>query len=265
MATTRKERARIQTELLQIELQERKRALERELAQSGSAAEKAAIQSQIDALPAVGARGQASIDRANEGALAQYARSLNGDPADLAEQFVVDQLEAVQDGITGALQDAIGTKDPIIGSLLNLLVKEVIMKPLAEALASANSSGGGIGGLISGIGASIFGGGAGARAGGGNVVAGQVYKVNENGTEGFRPAQSGTIIPLGRMRGGASGGTTIVNAPQFNLRGAVITRELYADMQRISTQSATRAGTAAYAASQQSAPGTINKYSQLKV
>lgn len=37
------------------------------------------------------------------------------------------------------------------------------------------------------------------RAGGGPVSAGEFYRVNEFGGEGFRPNQSGTIIPLGEM------------------------------------------------------------------
>jgi hypothetical protein len=51
------------------------------------------------------------------------------------------------------------------------------------------------------------------RASGGNVSAGQLYRVNEAGMEAFRPAGSGTIIPLGQMAqaaGGGAGGLTVV-------------------------------------------------------
>lgn len=74
----------------------------------------------------------------------------------------------------------------------------------------------------------------------------------------------GETFAVGTRANAGRGGQTIINAPQFNLAGAVVTRELYADMERISSQSAARAGAASYAQSQQSTPGTLNKYTQLK-
>lgn len=106
------------------------------------------------------------------------------------------------------------------------------------------------------------------RASGGHVSAGQLVRVNEGASpgnvEGWRPQGSGDVIPLGRMKAARGGGMTIVNAPQFNLRGAVVTKELYADMERISASSARRAAGGAFVASQRSAPGTIAQYQKLK-
>lgn len=64
-----------------------------------------------------------------------------------------------------------------------------------QSLSAAVSGGGG--NLFSSLfsaGVSLFG-----RASGGAVSSGRLYRVNETGIEGFRPAQSGTIVPLGQM------------------------------------------------------------------
>lgn len=71
-----------------------------------------------------------------------------------------------------------------------------------------------------------------ARASGGHVSAGQVYRVNESGIEGFQPAGSGKIIPLGQMNAARPQGgvTTVVQPLHFDMRGAITTPELIADI-----------------------------------
>lgn len=67
------------------------------------------------------------------------------------------------------------------------------------------------------------------RASGGHVAAGQLYRVNERGPEGFRPAGSGTIIPLGRMAAPPhGGGVTVVQPMNVSFAGAITTPELMA-------------------------------------
>ncbi len=67
------------------------------------------------------------------------------------------------------------------------------------------------------------------RASGGHVSAGQLYRVNEAGVEGFRPAGSGTIVPLGRMAAARSGGgVTVVQPLNVSFAGAITTSELMA-------------------------------------
>lgn len=134
---------------------------------------------------------------------------------------MVDELQHVQDGITNALTDALGTDDPLIKSLINLFIEQVIMKPLADAFAQASSSGTGsvLGSLISGIG-SIFTGG--RRASGGHVNAGRMYRVNEGGgVEGFQPAGSGKIIPLGQMNRAGGSNITLRQSVHVDARGSV--------------------------------------------
>ncbi|QCI95169.1 hypothetical protein [Novosphingobium sp. EMRT-2] len=140
------------------------------------------------------------------------------------EGYVVDELNSVRDSIRSAVEKQIGIKDPLISSLLNLLIEDVLMKPIAAALdkaRAASGSSGILGGLFSAVG-SIFGGGSGigtgatsfasttaslraefGRASGGYVNAGQAYRVNEAASPGrveaFVPQDSGKIIPLGQM------------------------------------------------------------------
>jgi hypothetical protein len=152
---------------------------------------------------------QERIRRDYESPLQRYARGLNeSDLGDEAEQLIVDEIETVRGGIRDAIADAIGTDDPLITGLLDLLLQDLIFKPLANSL--ANAGGGSGGGLLQGIGnviGSIFGG---TRASGGYVSPGTMYRVNEGASpgrvEGFSPAGSGEIIPLGQMNALANGG-----------------------------------------------------------
>jgi len=130
-------------------------------------------------------------------------------------------------GSISVSRDAIGTDDPLITGLLDILLQEVLFKPLADSLANARGGGGDFfGSLLSGIG-SFFGG---ARATGGPVSAGKAYLVGERGPELMVPGASGTVIPNhaisaanSPLRGGgaASGGVVklvIEEGPQFASR-----------------------------------------------
>lgn len=143
--------------------------------------------------------------------------------------------------------------------------KEQGLRALAVILAQASldsfsPGGGGLGTLFGNIisGANTYFG----RASGGYVAPGQVVRVNEQrgGTELLRMgSQGGTVIPLGQANQVAKRqqSPVIVHAPQFNLKGAILTRELYADMERISNESASAAGEAAYTQAMKDAPGAV--------
>lgn len=225
MSTTRQDRLRIQNELLDLEIAERKRAIEREKDQAKRADDTKtveALDNELKSLDGVRQRGRTANEQDNEGPLAQYTRQLrNRDFGDQVEGLVVDELQSVEDGIADALSSAIGTKDPLINGLIRLLIQDVLLKPIAEALSQSGGAGGGdIFGSILKAGASIFGG---ARAGGGTVSAGKFYKTNEYGTEGYASfAQPGRIIPLGEMNGrGGRGNTTVNQTVQVDARNSV--------------------------------------------
>ncbi|WP_159975890.1 MULTISPECIES: tape measure protein [unclassified Novosphingobium] len=221
----------------------------------------------LDAQAEITSGRKAIATRSNQSPLEAYRDRLDrdaGETKDLVESYVVDELNSVRDSISGAIQKRLGVKDPLIAGLLNMFIEDVIMKPLAEALKGAGSGGGGFLGSLVNFGKSFIGSGSTpGRAIGGPVTAGRAYKVGESGEEMFVPQQNGVIVPNHRLKGN-SGGNTIISAPQFNLNAPVVTAELYADMQRISDQSATRAAGASFAQGQRSVPPTLSKYNQLK-
>lgn len=61
------------------------------------------------------------------------------------------------------------------------------------------------------------------------------------------------------ISGGRGGGTTVISSPQFDLRGAVVTADLYADMERIARANAAEAGALAYGKAMKDAPTAIQR------
>lgn len=213
ITSDREERARLERQILDIQIEAAKAELRNQIATlelaKGREKEVALLRQRLSDLDTIRANEAEGIARDNESPLQRYARGLNeSDLGDEAEQLIVDEIETVRGGIRDAIADAIGTDDPLITGLLDLLLQDLIFKPLANSLANASGGGGGgfFGSLLSGIG-SIFGG---ARASGGYVSPGTMYRVNEGSSpgrvEGFSPAGSGEIIPLGRMNALANGG-----------------------------------------------------------
>ncbi|MFT4056158.1 MAG: tape measure protein [Novosphingobium sp.] len=274
LADTAKERRAIELRRLDLAYRMEEAAIAEELVQAEIADDTkriAAARKRLADLEERRGLETEGVKRATEGPGQRYLRDVNKTGAQIGEDLEsigargLDTLnDGLADAITGAksLGDAFkNVANQIISDLLRIAIRQAIIKPLANALFGGSGGGGGLGGLIGGIGKSI--GISGARATGGPVAAGNTYLVGEKGPELFRPAGSGMIVPNHALKGRASS-TTVISAPQFNLAGAVITSELYADMQRISSQSASRAASGAYAAGQQSAPGTIAKYNQLR-
>lgn len=237
LADSQTERKRIALEMLDLEERYQRALLQAVISsETASKAEQQRAQVALDGLNAASSGKREATSRNNETPLEAYRRRLNrsdGAVKDDIESYVVEELDQVRDGIRGAIEKKLGVTDPLISGLLNMLIENVVMKPLADALASARSGGGGGGGLlgsiVGGIGA-IFGSSSNgwainnlsassintsalaslrARASGGRVNAGEMYRVNEAGSarrvEAFVPQNSGTIIPLGQMNALQSG------------------------------------------------------------
>ena len=160
-----------------------------------------------------GARRE-QVSRANEGALARYARSVQDTDARV-EELAVQKIRDINESITNAITNELGIKDDFISGLISIFLEKAIFGPLAESLSGSGGGGGGIGSAIGSIIGSIFGGG---RASGGPVTGGKFYRVNEGASpgrvEGFQPTGSGKIIPLGQMNamqqsGGNAGGGVV--------------------------------------------------------
>lgn len=179
--------------------------------------------------------------------------------ADDIDGIKIQTLEAVTDELTNATKAALGLKGAfgdIVGELIRIGIQRKLIGPLADALfgketgSGAGSSGGGTGGFLGSFLGTIAKSFAGGRASGGNVSAGQMYRVNELGVEGFQPAQSGKIIPLGRMNPAAGGNTTIVQQSfVLDARYGITTPQLIDYVNRTASRKAAEAGRAAYQAS----------------
>lgn len=226
LADTAKERRDIELRILELQYEEEKLKLEA-LAASATAteAEKEIARRRLAQLDEQYGLRRQSAERQNESPLEKYRREMNksaGQIQERAEQWVVDELEGIQKALSGAIQDKLGIKDPILSGIIDLFIEQVIMKPLTDAFAdlAVAGGGGGFGGVLSSIGSaigSLFGG----RASGGHVVAGKTYRVNETGIEGFKPSGSGQIIPLGRMRSAGGGGVQIHQSIKIDASNSV--------------------------------------------
>ena len=215
LADTAKDRREIEQRILELQQEEEKARLEAMIA-AGQIADAAKARAALEAKQAA---DRTSLGRSQQGPLAAYARSLNRqDVPTLIEQYVVDELQSVRDSLHQSISDFIGTKDPLINGLIDILIDQVIIRPLANALSKVqigNTGGGGLfGAILGGIG-SLFGGGGSSkaalkgRASGGFVAPGEIYRVNEGASPGrveaFMSRDGGKIIPLGQMNSTVGG------------------------------------------------------------
>jgi hypothetical protein len=189
LATTVAERRRIELQLLAND-QERQRiagqtVLDRAKTGDSSlnAQDIATARANLNNLPAQGARDAASVKARNLGPGASFLRDLPNTADQLNEALEgvqVDGLQHLTDGITDAITGVHSLGDAfkevskqIIADLVRIAIQKAIVAPLAGAL----FGGSGTSGILSGL--------FGARASGGNVVAGSPYIVGEHGPELF--------------------------------------------------------------------------------
>ncbi|MGA1810425.1 tape measure protein [Sphingobium sp. WW5] len=277
MAGTREERQKVQLELLNLEYEERRRQLEFQQKNATSQAERDAFQTRIDALGGQMANDRASIERDNEGPLARYRRRMDETSTqDQVEELITQELDYVRDGIRDSITKRLGVKDPFLAGLIDIFINKNIIEPFLNSMRRTGESGGTFGNILTSI-STFFQG----SAGGGETGTGVGFASGGTATLGGRGGTDRNTLSLnGRPIANVTRGETLsvgskairagggnqptVYAPQFNLPNAVVTTELYAEMARISRDSSARAAGAAYAQSQQSMPGTLNKFTQLK-
>lgn len=210
MALTAKERRDVQLRLLDIDEQEERLRLQAVLAsRDANEAEKKIAQARLDSLGAIYAGRRNATRRDTMGPLESYADGLRMSPDQINErvqQYTIDELNAVHDGITGAITNAIGVNDPMISGLISLLVDQLLIRPITEALLKAQSAGGGggIGGLISGIGSAL---------GMGGISAGTVSSLT--GSAASTIAANPALFANGTS--GAPGGWSIVGETEPEL------------------------------------------------
>jgi tape measure domain-containing protein len=218
LAESSKERADIEARLLSLAEEQERVALEALIA-AGRIKDAEAARADLAEMQGLRREGSA---RDNESPAQRYARELNksaDELGDQAEALMVEEIEHVRGRMRDAISDALGTDDPLITGLIDMLLEQLLFKPIAEALA-ANSAGAGgtFGSILSTVVGSLF--GAPGRASGGHVQRGKYYRVTDG--EGFVAPQSGKIVPLGRMRGaGGGGGLTLNQTVNVDASGSV--------------------------------------------
>lgn len=166
------------------------------------------------------AAARESADQDAAGPLDRYTRSLRltrNARGELVETLIVDELEYFNQAIDNAIMSRLGIKDPLLAGLIDLFIKDVLIRPIAEALSQARSqSGGGGGGIFGSLLGALFGGGGG---GGFSPSAGLVSSVAATMDD---PAYAGLFADGGLI---PSGGWGIVGEagpePVFATSGGV--------------------------------------------
>lgn len=200
LAVTQDERRRLQLSILAIEKEEERRALQRvanDPQATSSAREEANIR--LGSLDARYGLRQQGVERSTEGPLDNYIRQ--NDPKLIGERvqgLMVDELEAVRNGLNDAITNALGVRDPLLKGLLDLFIEQVLIQPIARALQShmgglggslgtmqaGSASGGGFLGTLLGIG-SMF---------AGSVRGGGLAPVNTAGLSGIESSLHATTM-----------------------------------------------------------------------
>jgi hypothetical protein len=154
LADTAKERRAIELRLLDLQYEEERIRLAA-IADNKrlSPAEREGARNRLGNLDERKGLDREAVIRGTESPLEAYRRKVNRTPGQVNEDiegFVVDELETVQNSVTSGIAKKIGTKDPLLTGVIDLFVQQVIMKPLADALAQAGGAGG-VGGVLSAI------------------------------------------------------------------------------------------------------------------
>lgn len=290
LSDSRVERLAIQRRILELEQQEERDALEAAI-KRGEILDATAARLRLEQRQA---NAGEQVGRNNESPLQRYRREIAGlgnNINDQLEQVQVDGLNALNEGLVDAITGAKSLGD-VFSDIANSIIKDLLRIAIQRAIIGPLSGGGGGGGdflgaVLGGIGG-LFGGGGGKlgstkgggsffkdlgfsrpgyqtpgfgdgingkRASGGNVSAGKIYQINENGPELFQPSQSGKIYPTGMLKAkaGGGGGTVVIAPQQFDLSGVVMTEDLVRTLDErnrtYADQVAARAGRGAVQAS----------------
>ena len=231
--------------LLDLQRQREEADLELILATKATAsAEWANASARKAQLDGIYADRKAAVERQYEGAAGSYLRTLNRSSKAITEDVeagAVDALKDLNSGLTDAIMGTAKLSDAfanmgkrIIATLMDIAIQQAIIRPLAQSLFGGAGGGSGIFGSIG----SLLGSFGGGKATGGPVSASKWYVVGENGPEIFAPGANGSIIPndglsaSGRRDGGSQ---------YFDLRGAMVDKDVWAEVNRIASARATEA------------------------
>lgn len=219
IATTRREQYEVERRILLLR-QSQERADYELLLKSRDPNEVLRGRAGLSSLDQRQANERGALGRQFASPLDRYATGLDEtDTSDRIEDLVVDELQAVQDGIRNAITERLGIKDPFLSGLIDLFIQNTIMKPLANAFAS---QGGGLGGIVGAVGG-IFG-----FASGGSMTLGGRGGTDTNSLSlNGRPIANvsrGETLSVGNktLNGGRGGATVVQPIIQVDARGAVM-------------------------------------------
>lgn len=248
LARSREERRDLEERILALAYQEEEAAIRRAYA-NGDIADLDVALANLRRRQLV---DQELVNRNNLSPGGRYLDDLQTEAENLGdayENIAVRGLENMNRQLSEAVKNGLGLHGvlgDIIGDFIELAIRQQILGPIANAVfGGASLFGGGGGGAFasaSGFNSTSLGMSslAGGRAGGGYVEGGKLYRVNEGAkVEAFRPQGSGEIIPLGEMaamRGGSN--VTVVQQFHLDVRGAVMTQDLVAQMNAIGQKAA---------------------------
>ena len=244
VATTSAERARLEEAALELAQEIERNLLEQQIASGQIAdAEKARA-----ALTSKQGAEREGARQGNAGPLGQYVAGLQRNKAetgDRVEELMVQELDWVHQSITNSISDRLGVKDPFLKGLIDMFVEDVLIRPFAEALQSAQSKsgGGGGGGFFGKLFGSLLGGIGGASpqaslsasasetindpqfaglfASGGTIPDGSWGIVGEEGPEPVFATSGGVgVLPNSAMRSMGGGGSGKPGKLEVTISGA---------------------------------------------
>jgi len=213
LADTLAKRRDIAKQLLDLEYDEKAKALRATLNPDSKAtpAERTIAQRQLDALPGQKALDQQNLDQQNEGVGRSYLRGLGTDRQQLLEGTEVKVLQDFNSGLDQTVSKALhlhGIFGDIVNDLVDMAVKQALIKPLASSLfSSGDAGGGGFGGLFSTI-KNAFG----IGGGGGGVSASlSGLSVANTGIPGLGALPGASeLSAIAGLPGFASGGSGVI-------------------------------------------------------
>lgn len=260
LARTADDRRRIDLEILAIEYKLREAKLDQVInSQESSRAERDLAQMAKDRLGGQRALDTANVERQNMGPMATYLDSLPrtaGEVNEAFEQIAANGLANMNDQLANAAANTLKLKG-FAGQLFNQLIADVIRLNLQQA----TGGGGLLGGLVK-IGTSIFGGGGlgGVSASSLSALGGQASAIEARNLTGL--ATGGTIggfpgidknvlsingVPTARVSANErirvepnSTNDNTSRPVSFDLRGAVMTEDLLAQMNSMASGAAQR-------------------------
>lgn len=273
LADTRKEQRDAALRILDLQFDIERAELENVIAsRESTAAQKEIARRRLAMLGQLQAAEKAGVEKQNRGPMANYLAGFNAqDINDQLEQVQVDGLKGIEDQLTTTIAKVFelgGAFGKVANQIIADLIRIAVQKAILGIVGAATGGGGIFGSLFGGGGGpttATAGPGGTLRASGGHVVRGKLYRVNEGGgAEGFQPAGSGKIIPLGRMNGAGGGGNVTVYAPTtLDARYGITTPELLRHVNQVATTRAMQAGKASFDAAQKSLPRRFGEFTKL--